>query len=168
MELGPPPAEEDQVGGPCPRRDGPSPPAAGSPWRSWSANRVLLAVDRDRPPHRPRLRLQLGGGGVLVCRDAPTAASSASPSTRCNRRRTVVACGTGCRPVSGIGREAEDILRILRGIRDPLADRDERAGPGQHRRGGRAQQRDRRIPQSPHIAGIGDQGQETPQVSDIV
>jgi hypothetical protein len=66
-----------------------------------------------------------------------------------------------------IGREAKDTQRILRGIRDPLADRDERAGPGQHRRDGRAKQRDRQIPQSPHITGISDQDQETPQVSDI-
>ncbi|CCK32826.1 hypothetical protein BN159_8448 [Streptomyces davaonensis JCM 4913] len=41
------------------------------------------------------------GGGVLACRYALIAASSASPSTRCSRRRTVVACGTGRRPVSG-------------------------------------------------------------------
>ncbi|MGH1554319.1 hypothetical protein ACRAWF_27440 [Streptomyces sp. L7] len=42
-----------------------------------------------------------------------------------------------------------------------------RAGPGQHRRDGRAQQREGWIPQSSRISGIGDQDQETPQVSDI-
>jgi hypothetical protein len=65
-------------------------------------------------------------------------------------------------------RRSRGTQRVLRDIPDPLADRDERAGPGQHRRGCRAQQRDHRIPRSPHIAGIGDQDQETPQVSDVV
>ncbi|XUL85534.1 hypothetical protein ACQ86D_01610 [Streptomyces galilaeus] len=37
----------------------------------------------------------------------------------------------------------------------------------QHRRDGRAQQREGRIPQSSRISGIGDQDQETPQVSDF-
>jgi hypothetical protein len=73
------------------------------------------------------------------------------------------------RPQTGkrIGSEAEDAQHMLRGIRDPLADRDERASPGRYRRDGCAQQREGRIPQSSRIAGIGDQDQETPQVSDI-
>ncbi|GGK62194.1 hypothetical protein GCM10010094_23520 [Streptomyces flaveus] len=77
--------------------------------------------------------------------------------------------GTWHRSQAGerIGREAEDTPHMLRGIRDPLTDRDERAGPAQPRRDGRAQQHDRRIPQSPHITGVGDQDQETPRVSDI-
>ncbi|MEY9988485.1 hypothetical protein ABIE67_000517 [Streptomyces sp. V4I8] len=66
-----------------------------------------------------------------------------------------------------IGSETEDAQHMLRGIRDPLADRDERAGPGQHRRGGCAQQCEGGIPQTSRIAGVGDQGQETPQVSGI-
>jgi hypothetical protein len=73
------------------------------------------------------------------------------------------------RPQAGewIGSEAEDAQHMLRGIGDPLADRDERASPGQHRRDGCAQQREGRIPQSSRIARIGDQDQETPQVSNI-
>lgn len=57
---------------------------------------------------------------------------------------------------------------MLWGVSEPFADRDERAGPGQHRRDGPAQQRDRWIPLSPGIAGIGDQAQETTQVNGIV
>ncbi|WLQ39149.1 hypothetical protein P8A22_03360 [Streptomyces laculatispora] len=66
-----------------------------------------------------------------------------------------------------IGSEATDAPHMLRGIRDALADRYERAGPGQHRRDGRAQQRGDRIPQPSRIVGIGDPDQEKPQVSDI-
>ncbi|WLQ35590.1 hypothetical protein P8A18_20190 [Streptomyces castrisilvae] len=64
--------------------------------------------------------------------------------------------------------EAEDVQHRLRGIRDPFADRDERPGPGQHRRDGRAQQREGRISPPSRIAGIGDMDQESAQVSDVV
>lgn len=152
--------------GPGPRRGGPS-PQLDRRGRPGSRAADHLAIDRDHPSHRPFLRLRLDRGrrsGLQIRADRRVQCVTVHAL-----QQAAHGCGVRHRPQAGkrIGSEAEDTQHMLRGIRDPLADRDERASPGQHRRDGCAQQRDGRIPQSSHIAGICNQDQETPQVSDI-
>jgi hypothetical protein len=135
--------------------------------RCGSRSADHLAIDRDHPSHRPFLRLRLDRGrrsGLQIRADRRV-----QRVTVHTLQQTPHGCGVRHRPQTGewIGGEAEDAQHMLRGIRDPVADRDEGASPGQHRRRGCAQQREGRIPQSSRIAGIGDQDQETPQVSNI-
>jgi hypothetical protein len=125
-----------------------------------------LAVHRDRPQRRPpRGRLPLRGGrltGLQVGADRRVRCVAVDAFEQ-------AADGGGVRhgPLPGerVGREAQDAHDGLRDVRDPLADGDERAGAGQHRRRCRAQQGERRVAPPPGIARVGDGGQESTQVS---
>ncbi|MGX1159077.1 hypothetical protein RKD39_006655 [Streptomyces albogriseolus] len=76
---------------------------------SWIADRVAVRDPRTVLPSTAIARgtgfadVPDGGGGVLAWRYVPMAVSSASPSRRWSRRRTVAACGAGRMPVSGSG-----------------------------------------------------------------
>lgn len=145
--------------------------ARTTPWwsiaaSSWIAGPLRFAI-RGPPCRRPRSPVA-PASSPCPARPGKRTGLQKRADRRVQRiavrtlRQAACGCGVRHRPQTGkrIGSEATDAQHMMRGIRHPLADCDERVGPGQHRRDGRAQQRGGRIPQPSRIAGIGDPDQE--------